>query len=515
MTKSAPNTTVNILSGNNGSVIAERSILLTGQKNGGTAASGELIENIISEKELNDYFGRNSQVAIAGRALIKELSISSIRPKFNAIGLDDNGSGVDATGSFTITGTATKNGTLTFYIDSLVNGKYEIDVISGETADQIGDKLELAITNNLNAPITAVNTSGVVDLTAVNAGTIGNSIGLKYTGSVNGLTVAKSGLLLSGGATDPVATGIFDIINDIRFTSIIYPREWGISILTDYTESKLNVNNDVLDGAGFVSGVDTYSNIISELDSLNKKTLCYVANKLGTSGVAELENPLVIASQLVALRELRLTINSNLSKIAINGKGLGGSYYGALPYHNTPFFNLGLIDRKNQFTAEEAREINKKGGTILINNNSNNLVIAGEVVTTYKTNVTGDKDLTFKYLNALDSLSLCREYIFNSLKAKYPQHSLTTGRLTGGLPQVNADSFIATLVGFYDTLSGYNNNSEYGLLINSDEIRGLFKREVENSIVLNLATGTITADTRGDIVSQLRNIIINIIPSNN
>ena len=130
----------------------ERSILIVGCMTSGTASSGELKESIISKKEFNDFFGAKSQIAKAGRAIIDALSVSKIKPKVSAIGLTDNASGVQATGSIAFSGTATEAGTLTIYIDSKFNGKYEIVVASGDTASAIGTKLETAITANAYSP---------------------------------------------------------------------------------------------------------------------------------------------------------------------------------------------------------------------------------------------------------------------------------------------------------------------------------------------------------------------------
>ena len=87
MANAKPVTTVNILSAETPNTPDERSILLIGQKNGGTAISGALVEGLISESQTNDLFGRNSQIAKAARALFKNLSISRIRPRVSAISL--------------------------------------------------------------------------------------------------------------------------------------------------------------------------------------------------------------------------------------------------------------------------------------------------------------------------------------------------------------------------------------------------------------------------------------------
>lgn len=398
MANALPRVTANILSAQVPTTPDERSILLIGQMVSGTATSGDLVEDIISESQLNDAFGRTSQIAKAGRAILKNLEISRIQPKLSAIALTDNGSGVDATGTVAFTGTATAAGTITVYVDSVENGKYELDISIGDTATAIGDALEAAITANLDSPVTAVNTTGSVALTAVNAGSQGNTIGLKYSGTVAGITTALTAM--SGGGTDPVTTTLFDPVSDKRYTSIVYPAEWGISDLTDFTEPRFNVDDNVLDGIGIVSVTDTYANLNIALDALNQKTLCYIPNKViadaDHEGGAIMESPIVIAGQVAAYRELRLTVNSNTSSIVTNGQGTGGFFFGGIPYHNTPFVNLPVIETGDDFTNVEALELETSGGWLLRNNPNNTVIISNEAVTTYKTNTLGNPDPTFK-----------------------------------------------------------------------------------------------------------------------
>ena len=79
---------------------------------------------------------------------------------------------------------------------------------------------------------------------------------------------------------------------------------------------------------------------------------------------------------------------------------------------------------------------------------------------------------------------------------------------------VNKDSFIATLCEYYRELSGLANlNTDYALLVASNEALAYFKDFINKSIVVNLQEGSIIADSSAKIVSQLETIIINLIPN--
>ena len=512
MAASYPNVTANLNSAQTAATVGDRKILLIGQMVSGTATSGALNQGLLSDADFNNKFGRTSQIAKAGRAIIEELSISRIKPTVDAIGLSDNVSGVAATGSVAFSGTATEAGTIIVYVDSL-NRKYSLTVASGDTATTIGANLESAITADLDAVVTASNSTGTVTLTAVNAGTQGNTIGIKIVGSVAGITTTYTAF--SGGATDPNLTALFDVIDGARYTRIVYPHEWGVSTLTTETESRFNVDNKILDGVGIASGIDTYANIKANADSYNQKTLGYIGNrKISNSkhvGGAIFESPLVIAAKFAAL-EIRMTIGSNTSSIVTNGQNIGGSFFAAIPYHNTPFINLPIIESGNDFTDEEATELENAGVILLRNNPANTLLICNEAVTTYKTNTLGVKDLTYKYLNYYDTLSMVREYFFNNLKADLSQHILTTGELIAGRPMINKNVFIAKMMGYYATLSGYNGDNSYVLLRSSEADKKAFRDSLD-SVDITLSTGTITAESIANIVTQVRNIIINFTPT--
>lgn len=515
MGASFPNVTSNINSALTAQDAGERSILLVGCMISGTASSGQLIEGIVSKAEFNAYFGAKSQVAKAGRALIDALSISKIKPKISAIGLTDNGSGVAATGSIAFSGTASAAGTLTVYIDSIRNGKYELSVASGDTANSIGVALAALINANTFSPVTAVNTTGSVALTATNDGTQGNTIGIKIEGTVAGISATLTAM--SSGATNPSLTSLFDPVADKRYTSIVYPAEWGVSTLTNFTEARFNVDNKIIDGVGIVCKNDTYADSNTALDALNQKTLAYIPNNLLSSsthkGGAIFESPIVIAAYAAAYRELRLTVGANVSTITTNGQSIGGNFFGGIPYHNTPFSLLPVIETGNDFSDEECVELESSGGWLLRNNPANTVVISNEAVTTYKTDTLGQSDVTFKYLNYVDTLTIVRDYVFNNLKADFSQHILTTGQLVAGRPMVNREGFVAKMMKYYADLSGINGNNNYVLLRAGTEEAKAFKQAIEDSIVITLSTGTITTESIANIVTQVRNIIVNFTPT--
>ena len=498
-----PRVTANILSADTGIKLSDHKILVTGQKLSGTATSGAIQSDIITESQINTLFGRKSHIAKKLRAILKNLSVSRVKPQIDAIALADNGT-TKATGTFTFTGTATNNGSLVFYIDSKINGKYTVSVVNGDTPTILAGKLVDLITADTNANYTASNVAGVVTITAGNAGTNGNQIRLGFEGTVAGVTVTKSGDYLTGGATDPVLTTLFNPIDNIAYQTIDYPSSWELATLHNFTEPRFNVDNAILYSHGFTFKVDTYSNLNTLLDGLNYKTITIGFDKLG-GGI--FENPDVINSQFCAYRALQLTQGSNVSSINQgNGETQGGIRYASIPYFNIPFINLPVIPQGETFAKEEIEELINLGGYTFENNKSNTTLISREVPTTYKTNLLGDADPTFKFLNYVDTLTICREYFFNGLKQTYPRHTMTTAAQAPSKAKafVTKSSFIATLGRFYDSLV------EFGLFQGGRKKEFLTK--AGDTLNFDLLNGKITSEVIAPITTQLREVFIDFIP---
>jgi len=501
---SNPKVTANILSADTGIKLNAHKVLVIGQKlASGSAISGALQSDIITQTQINTLFGRKSHIAKKLRAILKNLSISRIKPQIDAIALTDNGT-TKASGTFTFTNNATENGSLVFYIDSKLNGEYTVSVVNGDTPTVLAGKLVALVNADTNANYTASNNAGTVTITAENAGTNGNQIRLAFEGSVAGVTVVKSGNYLANGATDPVLTGLFDVIDGIAYQTIDYPSTYSLATLYNFTEARFNVDNEILYSHGFTFKVDIYSNLNTLLDGLNYKTLTVGFDKIN-GGV--FENPDVINSQFCAYRALQFTQGANVSSINQgNGETQGGIRYASIPYFNIPFINLPTIPQGETFAKEEIAELIKSGGYTFENNNANTTLLLREVPTTYKTNQLGDADPTFKFLNYVDTLTIVREYFFNGIKQKYPRHTITTAEQAPSNVKafVTKKSFIATLGQFYDDLVAF------GLLQGGRKKEFLIK--VGDALQFDLLNGKITTSVIAPITTQLREVFIDFIP---
>ena len=446
MTVKLPSVTSTLLPASVKADLNIQKVLFVGQMTtAGTAVDGALNENIGNDNSWDTLFGEDSMLAAMLRAA---RNINGVT-QFDAIALDD-AAGTPAAGVATITGTtATENGALTFYVGSKKNHAYEVPVLLSDTPTDIGDALAVLVTADTKAPFAAANVAGVVTFTAVHDGTYGNTFGIHIDGVVGGITTAATAF--TSGVTDPALTGVFDIVGVTRYQTVVWPYDTNLTVLTDFLDPRFNVDNDILDGVGFVSMTDTLANHLSALGTENSESMSINVDKLEVAdsnykGPSILEIPVLKASQFAAIRALRLTEDANIGSFVITRSArdsFGGAALASKPYFNTPFPDLELAITGAGWTEVETTQLKDAGGWVIGNNRAGNEVISGEVVTTYKIDAAGNPDPTFTFLNYVDTSSAIREYFVNNYRSKYAQFRLTAGALIRGRDSANANSLAA------------------------------------------------------------------------
>lgn len=499
-----PKVTFNILPAALEISVAPQRILFVGQKtSAGTATSGVLVENIQNDNSENTFFGEDSMLA----SMIRSAKNINQVTRMDAIPLDDDGDGVAAEGVVAFSGTATGTGSIFVTVGSDANFKYSVDIEVGDTATIVGGKLATLINADPKCPVSAVNTTGSVALTAINLGLEGNQLGLRYQGQVAGITVALTAF--ADGLTNPDLTDIFDVIEGQRYQTIVWPSTYTLATVVNFLGGRFNVTNEVLDGVAVVTKTDTLANLLSAADAQNSQSLVIAANRLLSDadfkGPSLLEINNDLSSQFAAIRALRLTQDANLARYVIATRGaldsFGGPALASLPYFNTPFYNLPIIPVGKGFSKEEIDQLATAGAFVFGNNVTRTQTILSDVVTTYKTDVAGNPDSSFKYLNYVDTISTIREYMVNNCRARFAQCRLTAGDLIPGRNIANEILVRSFLTQLFVNLGG-----EDYVLTQAGETSLEFFRD--NLVVsLDLENGKVTANMITPIVTQLREIL--------
>jgi phage tail sheath gpL-like len=500
-----PLVTANIVNSNRSVSNTDQKVLFVGQMlSSGTATDGALEENIPSDNSEDTLFGAKSMLAQMIRAAKK------INPivRFDAIALDD-ASGTAAAHTIAFTGTATEAGTYTVAIGSATNHTFSVAVASGDTASEVGDTLAALIVLDTQVPVTGANSTGTVTLTASNQGTVGTAIGISVTGAVAGLTHAVAATV--PGATDPTLTSVFDVIGDLRYQGIVWPYPDDTSEVRTLLDARFNVDGNVLDGAGFTSQADSLANNLTALNLLNTQTLTFFVDQQESEtsylGPAQLELDYVKSSMFASVRALRLTDAVSISQFVTStapADQFGGVALASLPYFNTPLSDLPAVSAARGFTQTEIGQLNDAGGSVLGVNRTGTTGLVGEVYTTYKTDAAGNPDVTFEFLNYVDTQSNIREYYVNNNLARFAQSRLTEGSVQRGRDTANADVIAVFQEKLYQDLAG----PDFTLVEDGETA---FKFYKDNLVVsLDLATGRATVQMVTKIVTQLREILMTI-----
>jgi len=488
--------------------IHQRKILFIGQKTAsGTAVSGNLYQSLEIETSYNTLFGKDSILAAMVRKAQLANSISKSRPVIDAIPFDDAGGAVAATGSITFTDAPTENGSIFVTVGSNLDNRYELELTTSDNPTAIGDALVSAIVADDTSPVTAINASGIVTFTAKNKGTVGNSFTIIVEGSVAGLTIVQTNM--SSGVTDPDISSVPTTIQNLRYTSTCHPViETWIDVIVPMLETRFNQTDPIIkDGQLIVVGTDTFANFASSTVAQNKKTIVYFAHKkldeTYHKGSLHGELDYAIAAHITALRELRLTEGSFISSIVNtpleSNDNFGGISLATLPYHNTPLEYVPLTDPRLAWSTEELEELEDKGFAIFGNNEANSGVLLGEVTTRYKTNIEGQADVSFKYLNYVDQASVSREYATNYLKATFRQYRMSSKYI---IPKRNIAS-----VGFFRStcMDVYASLVELAIYRGGEDERKAFKNAL--SVVFDYSLGKVTFELLNPAVTQVRDIV--------
>lgn len=483
---------------------AQKILFVVQKTSAGSAVAGALNENIANGGAEDALLGPTSM----GATLVRANKVRNQQVQVDVIALDDDGSGVSATGEMAVSGTATEAGTLTIIFGSEKNHKASIAVASADTATIVGDAIAAAIAADTKSPVTASNAIGTVTITAENDGTYGNTIPLEIRGSVAGLTTTVT--TMASGATDPTLTGVFDVVGDNRYQAVVWPYPNDTSEVRGFLDPRFNADGKVLDGVAFTALNDTAGNLSTLGSALNSQSLVIFGGQIETetnyAGGDVVEIPMVKAAAFAGYRGLRLDTDSfSIADLVITTNGpldsFGGPALASKPYFNTPFADLFPIKTGRGFDDSEIETLKDDGISLVGNNVAVNTVITGEIVTTYKTDVAGNPDVTFTFLNYVDTASQIREYFFNNYRARFAQSRLTEGDTVLGRDMANANVIRSFSKRLHQDLAGVD-----FVLVEEGETSLVFFND-NLVIAIDKASGTVTINMTVIIVTQLRTIL--------
>lgn len=218
----------------------QRAVIL-GVKTSGGAGVVDTLVRVSSADQARSLGGAGSHFADTAAAWFANNEFDEAW----GITIAEPSSGTAATGTITVTGTASASGTIFLYI----GGKpVPVGVLSGDTASAIATKIAAAITAKTDLVVSAAASSAVVTLTAKWKGIDTNGIDVRYNYRADlggevlpaGVTVAIAAM--SGGVGSPDLTAALAALGDQEFETFIVP--WTDSTTLDAIDAFLSHTTD-------------------------------------------------------------------------------------------------------------------------------------------------------------------------------------------------------------------------------------------------------------------------------
>lgn len=240
--------------------------LLIGQKLAAGDATADVPILVSRTDEAKSRFGLGSMLA----RMHEIYRANDLIGEVWCLPLNDVGAGVSATGTISISGTATAPGTINLYI---AGQRVQVPVASGDTATAIATAINTAINAATTLPVTSTVSTNTVTATARHKGTLGNQIRVQanYRGSAGGeftpagITLTISAM--SGGTTDPTLTNALAAMGDDEYDFIIMPYTDSTSL--DALRTVMNDStgrwafNRQIYGHVYAAKSDTFANLVT------------------------------------------------------------------------------------------------------------------------------------------------------------------------------------------------------------------------------------------------------------
>jgi phage tail sheath gpL-like len=505
---SNPDITIQVLEAAVVDAFADRRIVIFGQigtTGTPTAVSDALNTGIeaLTTAEIKTLFGIDSNMT--NTVLDCKASNGSKSP-IDAVGVDA-GAGNAATGTITFVGTATSAGE--YKVSIVDEEKYQVTVVIPDTTDETA--AALAVKTACDLLVDAVFSSGVAlgvyTATANDTGTNANHYGIKIEGVVPGLvaTIASFQTLATGTGV-PTITSTLDAIEGIRYTGVVWPEDWATTAIITEFEARFNPTNAIMDGTIFQGKTAIYADDLAAGPLLNTQVICLMGSPL--LALADNKGPAIVrpadwvASEFAGIRARRLTPDAPIADYVTTTSGrldaFGGPHTASLPYFNTPLNLTPTTAATNLWTTEEQSALEASGFTTYGVNSAQTGMLMGPVVTTRTTDAGGNPNVSFLYLNYVDTGSVCREIFFNVLKSTYAQSRSTAGDLIADLSMTNAEAVKAEALRIYKFLT------TKGLTQAGRAAESFFS--ANTTVTLDASTGTYTMVSDLPIVTQVRNI---------
>jgi phage tail sheath gpL-like len=404
-----------------GAQAAPVKVLLIGYRLAAGAVAAGIIKRIGSEADAETYFGTNSQIAQMARAF-KRLNVAA---EVEAIAVDENGAGTAAAGTITLTGTATKDGTVTARVGDV---RASIAVASGTAAAAIATALAAALNALPRSAFTAGAATTVVTATARHKGT-------SYNGTTLAVETLPAGVTAvvvdpTGGATDPDLSTTLAAVPEAAYDTLVSGIADAANLARLETEIERRWSPTVLQPALLFAGIaGAHADTVTFGSARNSKN----SSIMGTS--TSPTPPWVWAAQVAARDAQRVdSLNPNRPRRSMT-----------LPDCEAP-------PASDRYDWGERNTLLYKGVSTFTVDRSG-MVAIEKLITTYQTNPAGVLDAAYLAVETVRNLAgILKEWL--SIASKYDTALLGNDEdsYSAGVPVVTPLSWKGEIAAHYATL---------------------------------------------------------------
>lgn len=370
--------------------------LLIGQKTSGGSAAADSLHRVTSVEDVITLAGRGSMLHRMALAWFAENQSTEVW-----IGvLADNGAGVAASGTLTVTGPATADGTISLYIGGNL---VEVAVSSGDAQNTIATNIEAAIDAELDLPVTAGVATNVVTVTARHKGLTGNEMDLRLNyqdGEELPAGVAIAIVAMASGTTAPTLTNLIAAMGDSWFQVIAHPYTdaTSLSAIEGELASRFGPMR-MIDGVAFTAKDDSHSNLVTLGDGRNSPHSCIVAVNDSPTWSPE--------------------VGASVAAVAAKY----GAADPARPFQTLPLSWVKAPAESAEFTLEE-RNLLLYDGISTLKVAPGQVVQLERLITTYQENGAGADDTSYLDVTTMLTLLYLRYSFRNRILSRYPRHKL-------------------------------------------------------------------------------------------
>lgn len=362
--------------------------------------------------------------------------------------LDDNGAGVSAVGTITVTGPATAPGTIVLYIGG---ERVTVAVASGDAQNTIATNIDAAINAAEGLAVTSTVATNVVTITARNDGPHGNALTLldSYAdGEALPAGVSLAYVQPATGATAPVLTSLLAAMGDIQYHVLAHPYTDSTSLTAIENEMARRFGPTVMaEGVAITSSAGSFATLATLGTGRNSPHSVILAQP----GDVVLTPPSEFAAEAAAIMARYAQIDP------------------ARPFQTLPFVHALPPKETDRFTNVERNLLLFDGiGTTKVG--PGQVVQLERPITTYQLNAAGAPDPAYLDSTTMFTLMYFRYSFRTQVQNRYPRHKLADDGV-----RVGAGQFIITpKLGKAEAVSWARDMADLGLLENFEQ----FKRDV-------------------------------------